>query len=142
MICGLLPWRADVLKKPRVKMTEEERLLRDGWQYVNMSQTLSWKDKNWRLLYKVIEDRPRHLPGFDPIDVVLVQDAYGTLLKYQYIEFMAVSHEDGHAELYAYGNFLKGKDKPYIMRGKQLIRIEHEPKSFKSYGNDQPDFNL
>lgn len=136
MLAGKVPWRPDVLKKPRVKVvTGEEKLLREGWQYVNVERTLEWRDQKWRLMFKVMDERPRSLPGFEPIDVVLVQDAYGNSIRYQYIEFMAVNLEDRHTEMYAYGNFIKGLDKPYTMRGKQFIRVDDETKSNKSYGS-------
>src|SRR5882672_5128225 len=112
MIMGLLPFRADMLKKPR-RLTDEDKLLRDNWQYVNPSGFLKWKNATWVLLFKVIDTKPRKLPRFDEID--------GD--NYQYLEFMAISQDDKRAELYAYGNFLKGEDRAYLIRGKQVIRV-------------------
>jgi len=124
MIAGLLPWRADMLKKKRNKRTEEEQLLRDGWQFVDANRPLEWKGETWKLLYKVVDERPRKLPDFDEISIIRVANKDGTFVGYQYIEFMAVNNEDKHVELYAYGNFLKGKSKPYLMQGRQVVRIQ------------------
>lgn len=116
MIAGILPWRSDVLKKPPIKESEERILLKDGWKYVNVSKILSWRNQLWRLVYKIIDQEPRIIPGFE--EIVELKD------KYHYIEFIAINHMDGHAELYAYGNLVKGYDRAYVMRGKQLIRME------------------
>lgn len=132
----MVPWRNDILKNPRAKYTEEELLLRDGWQYVNITQVLTWKDQNWTLIYKVIENKPRRLPGFNVIDVDHLEEAWGNKVEYRFIEFRAVNHVDRHIELYAYGNFLKGKDKPYLMRGRQIIRVNNDTKSNQSYTSD------
>jgi len=122
MIAGLVPWRQDVLK-PKRRVTDEDKLLRDGWVHVNPDALLRWKKQDWVLLYKIIDQKPKPLPGFDIIDLIQVQDIYGNKIQYQYIEFMAVNG-DGHAELYAYGNFIKGDTKPYLMRGRQVIRLD------------------
>lgn len=123
MLAGMVPWRMDVLKSRR-RVTEQDKLLRDGWQAVKQDGTLHWKGQEWNLLYKVVEQRPRKLPGFETIDIIRVHDINGESVAYQYIEFMAVNRRDGHAELYAYGNFLKGDTKPYLMRGRQVIRTD------------------
>lgn len=138
MIAGILPWRQSFLSDRRKKITEEQRLLRDGWQYANVDKLLEWKNAKWRLLFKVLDDRPRKLPGFDPIDIVYSQDIFGNVFKYQYVEFKAVNVENNNVELYAYGNFIKGNDKPYLMKGRQLIKIDHENKSHKTFGSGDP----
>jgi hypothetical protein len=115
MIAGILPWRADFLKKPYVKPSEEERLLKDGWLYANSDKTLEWRNQKWTLMYKAVDNKARPLKGFPAVD-----SAY----PYRYIEFMAISHDDKHAELYAYGNFIKGEYKPYLMQGRQIVKLK------------------
>lgn len=117
MLAGIVPWRADALKKPR-RITDADKLARDGWLPVSKDGVLNWRGRDWTLLYKVVSPKPRHLPGFDPVP----PDAY------HYVEFMAVG-KDGRAELYAYGNFLRGESKPYLMRGRQVVRVDdgHKP---------------
>lgn len=112
MIMGLLPFRNDVLKKPR--LTEKEYLLKSGWLLTGI-RVLGWQGSSWTLYYKIISEKPVIIPGHLELFNTPTQ-------HWQYIEFKALHDaDDNRVELFAYGNFLKGDDKPYLMRARQVL---------------------
>lgn len=122
MIAGLVPWRGDVLKKTKRIVADEEKLLKDGWKYVNITKTLKWRNDVWRLLYKIVSDAKK-LPDFD-FPTGVAKDIRGVeVLTYKYVEFQAVNLITSRSTLYAYGNFLSGHNIPYIMKGRQLVKL-------------------
>lgn len=107
MLMGKLPWRSDVLKKKTLKLTEVEKLIKDGW--VECPYQL-WKSQP-KIYCKIIDNKPREI-----LDYASLND------NYCYVEFKFIS--DGKSLLYAYGNFLKYNNF-FSMYKKQLIFTEH-----------------